>query len=191
MKANDIRTGYALNIDGQLWIVTSREHVKPGKGPAYVQVKIKSVATGNVQEKRLRTSEDVEQAILDRREMQYLYKDATGCVFMDNESFEQLTIPEDLLGDAMLYIKENNDIAVLMHGEKPVSIDLPAAVDLIVTETAPQPRGATATNQLKEAELETGLKTRVPPFIEIGELIRVSTEDGSYIGRAGSGGFSG
>jgi len=185
MKSNDLRPGMALNTDGQLFIVRKTDHVKPGKGPAYVQVKLKSVATGSVSEKRLRAGEEVNQVTLDRRDMEYLYADATGHVFMDQESFDQITIPGDLIEDQMVYIKPNTVISVQMFEGKPVSVDLPAAVDLLVTDTAPQVKGATATNQLKEAELETGLKTRVPPFIENGEMIRVNTEDGSYISRAG------
>jgi len=183
MKSNDIKPGMALNMDGQLFIVRNTEHVKPGKGPAYVQAKLKSVVSGAVSEKRLRASEEVDQVNLDRRDMEYLYTDQSGHVFMDQESFDQLTIPGDLIQDQMVYIKPNTVISVLMFEGKPVSIELPAAVDLQVTDTAPQVKGATATNQLKEAELETGLKTRVPPFIENGEMIRVNTEDASYISR--------
>jgi len=184
MKANDIKPGMALMLDNQLYVVTNAEHVKPGKGPAYVQTKLKSVATGNVSEKRLRSAEEVEQAMLDRRAMQYLYADGTGHVFMDNETFEQTNLNQDLLGDAMKFLKPNTDVTVLFHEARPVSLDLPAVVDLEVTDTAPQPKGATATNQLKEATLETGLDTRVPPFIEVGETVRISTVDGSYVSRA-------
>lgn len=184
MKANDIKPGVALNLDGSLFVVTNADHVKPGKGPAYVQVKIKSVATGAVTLKRLRSDEDYEQAVLDRRDMQYLYADATGHVFMDNETYEQITIGADLLEDALKYLKPNTDVTVLMYEGRPLSIDLPSTVELEVTDTTPQPRGATATNQLKEATMETGLTTRVPPFIEIGEILKISTLDGSYVSRA-------
>jgi elongation factor P len=184
VKANDIKPGIALKLDGQLFIVTAAEHVKPGKGPAYVQVKLKSVATGSISQKRLRTEEVYDEAVLDRREMQYLYADAAGQVFMDNETYDQITMPADLLGDAMQYLKPNTDVTVLMHEGRPLSIDLPTVVELEITETIPQPKGATATNQLKEATLETGLTTRVPPFIETGETVRISTLDGSYVSRA-------
>ncbi len=183
MKANDLKPGMAVNIDGQLFVLRKTEHVKPGKGPAYVQAKLKNVVSGSVSDKRLRASEEVNQVDLDRREMEYLYPDGVGYVFMDQETFDQVTLPTDLIGDDIVYVKANTVIVVLMHGGKPVSMELPAAVDLQVTETAPQVKGATATNQLKEAELETGLKTRVPPFIENGEMVRVSTLDGSYISR--------
>ncbi len=183
MKSNDLKPGMALDIDGQLWICTKTEHVKPGKGPAFVQAKLKNVQTGQNVEKRLRTSEDVNQVNLDRREMEYLYSDGSGAVFMDSESYEQATIPEDVLGDALLYIKPNTPVVGLVYQGNVVSIDLPAAVDLEVTDTPPGIKGATATNQLKEATLETGLKTRVPPFIANGQVVRVSTEDGSYLSR--------
>lgn len=184
MKANDIRPGVALNIEGNLLIVTNAEHVKPGKGPAYVQLKLKSVKTGSVSEKRLRAAEDVDSATLDRREMEYLYSDNAGHIFMDGETYEQHTLAADLIGDSMQYIKPNTVVNVLCYEGNPITMDLPNVVELEVTDTAPQVKGATATNQLKEAEMETGLKTRVPPFIENGEVLKISTEDGSYIGRA-------
>jgi len=183
VKASEIRNGMAVNMDGQLWLVIGQEHVKPGKGPAYNQVKLKSVATGANQEKRLRSSEEVEQAILDKREMEYLYSDNTGAVFMDSETFEQVTMPSDILGDALSYIKENTACTVLVHEGNPVSLDLPQVVDLVVSDTPPGIKDATKTNQLKEATLETGLKTRVPPFIKNGETVRVSTETGEYMSR--------
>lgn len=183
MKANDLRPGNAINLDGQLWIVVKTEHVKPGKGPAYVQAKIKNVVTGANLEKRLNSFDVVEDVNLDRREMEYLFTDSTGATFMDLEDFDQVVLNADLLGDAMLYLRPNSQIVVLFHGANPISIELPAAVDLVVTDTPPGIKGATATNQLKEAECETGLKTKVPPFITNGETIRVSTEDGSYQSR--------
>lgn len=184
MKASEVKPGVALLIDGNIVVVTNTEHVKPGKGPAYSQIKFKSISTGNVLEKRFRAVEDVEQAVLDRRSMQYLYTDSSGNVFMDNETYDQFSMPEDLIGDGMKYLKENTDVTVLVFEGNPVSLELPKTVELQVTETAPQPKGATATNQLKEATLETGLMTRVPPFIENGEVVRISTDDGSYLSRA-------
>lgn len=184
MKPTELKSGNAIVLDNDLWIVTRTEHVKPGKGPAYVQVKIKSVKVGNVLEKRLRTADDVEVAHLDRREMEYLYSDNTGHVFMDQQTYEQLTIQPDLVAEQMVYVKPNSQVFVLMYEGKPLSVDVPPTVDLQVTETTPQVKGATATNQLKEATLETGLKTRVPPFIETGEVVRINTADGSYLSRA-------
>ncbi len=183
MKANEVKPGHALSMDGNLYLVVATDHVKPGKGPAYVQCKLKSISTGSISEKRLRTADDVEQAILDRRVMQYLYSEPAGHVFMDNETFDQLTMPEELLGDAMKFLKPNTDVTVLVYKNNPITLELPNFVELAVAETTPQARGATATNQSKDATMETGLKTRVPPFIEIGEVLRISTEDGAYMSR--------
>mgnify|MGYP006292028105 CR=1 FL=1 len=184
VKSTELRPGMAVVMDGNLFIVTSFQHVTPGNLRAFVVVKLKNVASGLTSEKRLRAGEEIERVNLDRRSMEYLYAEPTGYVFMDQETFDQMTIDEAMVGELMVYVKPNTVINVLMHGQKPVSIELPGSVDLQITDTTPQVKGATATNQLKEAELETGLKTRVPPFIEVGETVRVSTEDGSYLGRA-------
>lgn len=184
MKSTELRPGMAVVIDGNLFIITQFTHVTPGNLRAFVSVKLRNVKTGANIEKRLRSGEDIEVTALDRREMQYLYTDNTGHVFMDNESFDQLAMPEELIGDAMLYVKPNTNVNVLMHETTPVTLELPGNVELEVTETSPQPKGSTATNQLKEATLETGLKTRVPQFIQIGEKVSISTTDGSYLGRA-------
>jgi len=183
VKSNDLKPGNAVRLDNQLYVVRSTEHVKPGKGPAYVQAKLKTVPGGSITDKRFRAAEEVEQVDLDRREMEYLYADASGYVFMDNETFEQVTLDGDLVADAMQYLKPNTNMNVLFYEGNPISYELPSVVDLQVTDTAPQPKGATATNQLKEAELETGLKTRVPPFIDVGETVRINTEDASYVSR--------
>ena len=184
-STSDFRNGLKIEYEGEPYIIVEFQHVKPGKGGAFVRTKLKNLITGRVIDPTFRSGDKVNKPDLDDRDMEYLYADATGHVFMDQESFDQLTIPGDLIEDQMVYIKPNTVISVQMFEGKPVSVDLPAAVDLLVTDTAPQVKGATATNQLKEAELETGLKTRVPPFIENGEMIRVNTEDGSYISRAG------
>ena len=184
MKSQDLRSGMAIQIDGQAWIVVSYEHVKPGKGPAYAQVKLKNAQTGSYIEKRLRSSETVDQVNIDRRDMEYLYSDNTGAVFMDNETYDQSAISQDVLGDAMQYLKPNTTVTGMIYKGNVISIDLPAVVELEITDTTPGIKGATATNQLKEATCETGLKTRVPPFITTGEVIRVSTESGEYLSRA-------
>lgn len=184
MKANDIKPGSALEIDGQVFLVTNTEHVKPGKGGAFVQAKLKSIKTGSVTEKRYRSSDNVDGVTLDRREMEYLYSDGSGAVFMDNESFEQVTIPEDVLGDSMLYIKPNDSLIGLHYKGNVLTVELASSVELEITDTPPGIKNATATNQLKEATCETGLKTRVPPFINNGDRVRISTADGSYLARA-------
>ncbi len=187
MKSQEIRSGMALNIDGDLWLVVKTEHVKPGKGPAYLQAKLKSLKSGNNVEKRFRSGEEVEQAVLDRRELEYLYSDGSGAVFMDNETYDQTTIAEDILGDALSYLKPNTSTVGLVYEGTVVSIELPASVELEITDTTPGIKGATATNQLKEATCETGLKTRVPPFIKIGEVVKISTDTGEYQGRVTGG----
>jgi elongation factor P len=184
VKSQDLRNGVAIEIDGGVWVVVSYDHVKPGKGPAYTQVKLKNIVTGQHKEQRLRSGEEVRETTLDRREMEYLYSEPMGGVFMEAETYEQMTIPNAVLGDAVYYLKPNTPVTVLCHEDKPVSIDLPASVELEVTDTPPSIKGATATNQPKEATCETGLKTRVPAFIKIGEVVRVSTETGEYLGRA-------
>ncbi|MEO0512087.1 MAG: elongation factor P [Planctomycetota bacterium] len=184
MKATELKPGVAINLDGKLYVVMKTEHTKPGKGPAYVQAKMRGVDGSGTAERRFGSSDNVDGATLDRRDMEYLYSDADGAVFMDQEDFDQRTIPEGILGDSLLYLRPNSVCTVLHHEGTPVSLELPAAVELEVTDTPPGIKGATVTNQLKEAELETGLKTKVPPFIVNGETIKVSTDDGAYISRA-------
>ena len=184
LKVNDLRPGTAVSMNGKLYVVMKTDHVKPGKGPAYVQAKMRAIDGSGTAEKRFNSSDSVEGANLDRREIEFLYADgAGGGTFMDTESFEQIEMGKDILGDALLYLAPNATCTVLVHDERPVLVELPAAVEVTVTDTPPGIKGATATNQLKEAECDTGLKTRVPPFITTGEKIKVSTEDGSYISR--------
>ena len=174
----------AIRLDGQVWQATHSEHVKPGKGPAYAQIKLKNLQTGTNVEKRFRSGEAVEQVNLDRRQIEYLYSDSSGAVFMDTETYDQSTIPEGVLGNALQFMKPNQQITGLMLGSTVLSIELPAAVDLQVTDTPPGIKHATATNQLKDATLETGLQSKVPAFINTGEVVRISTETGEYLSRA-------
>ena len=184
MKSQEVRNGMALEIDGQIWLVANTDHVKPGKGPAYTQLKLKNLKSGSHMDRRLRSGEDVDQAVLDRRVMEYLYSDGSGAIFMDTESFDQSTIASEILGNAMDYLKPNSALTVLVYEGNVVSIELPGTVELEITDTPPGIKDATKTNQLKEATCETGLKTRVPPFINQGEVVRISTETGEYTGRA-------
>ena len=184
MKSQELRPGMAIQMDGQVWLISSYDHVKPGKGPAYTQVKMKNLQTGSNQEKRFRNSEDVEQAVLDRRQMSYLYTDGTGAVFMDSQTYEQTTIGNDMIGEAKGYLVEDTTIQTLVYNGNVVSVELPAAVELKITDTPPGVKDATKTNQLKEAICETGLKVRVPAFINTDETIKVSTSTGEYLGRA-------
>jgi elongation factor P len=171
-------------MDGKLFVVMTAQHRTPGNLRAFMQVKIKDVKTGAQIEKRLSSGEEVEEVNLDRREMEYLYSDNTGAVFMDTVNYDQMTIDPDVLGEALLYLKPNTMCVGLITEGRCVSIELPKVVELQITETPPGIKGATATNQLKDAVCETGLKTRVPGFIAQGEVIRISTETGDYLSRA-------
>lgn len=184
MKSQDIRKGQAITIDGNVFVVTQADFRTPGNLRAFMQVKIKNVKTGVILEKRLNSGEEVAEVSLDRRDLEYLYSDNTGAVFMDINSYDQLNIDPAVLGDALLYIKPNTNVTGLIVEDKVVSIELPKVVELKITDTPPGIKGATATNQLKEATCETGLKTRVPGFIGTGEVIRISTESGDYLSRA-------
>ena len=189
IKATDVKRGQALMFDGKLHVVLDTDHVKPGKGPAYVQAKMKNVETGTIKTNRLNSSDRIEDVSIDRRPWQYLY-DAGGrgdgpFVFMDSETYDQVEIGDDLLPrDQSQWLKENTECTVLLFRGKPLGIELPTVVELEVTETAPQPKGATATNQLKEAILETGAKVRVPPFIENTQVVKINPSTGEYMGKA-------
>jgi elongation factor P len=174
----------AIKIDGVLYVITQFQHVTPGNLRAFIALKIKNVATGSIVDKRLRSGEDVEQVDLDKRQMEYLYKDSSGYVMMDTENYEQIALSEELIGEIMGFVKPNTTITVLLSEDRPVSIELPNVVELKIAECAPGIKGATVTNQLKDAVCETGLRIRVPPFIEVGEVVRISTADGSYNSRA-------
>jgi elongation factor P len=184
MRASDIRRGTAVIIDGKLYVVTNADHNTPGNLRAKVQFKLRDVTKGTIMDKRVGATDDIETTTLDSRQVEYLYSDNEGHVLMDLETYDQNTIPKQVFGDDIKFLKPNTQLTASFHDGKVVSYDLPKTVDLKVTDTQPGIKGATATNQMKDAELETGLKTRVPPFIEIGEVIRISTETGGYLSRA-------
>ncbi|MEM8739113.1 MAG: elongation factor P [Planctomycetota bacterium] len=183
MKANDIKPGQILNLDGTAYLVTKTETVKPGKGGAFVQTKLKSVKHGNVVEKRFRSVDEVDSTNLDRRDVEFLYQDGSGAIFMDNETYDQFTIPEDILGDTLLFTKPNETIKGLFLDGNCITVELPASVELEIKETEPGIKNATATNVMKEAICETGLKVRVPPFIKEGEVVKINTETRDYLSR--------
>ena len=189
IKATDVKRGQALIFDGQLNVVIGTEHVKPGKGPAYVQAKMKNVETGTIKVNRLNSSDKLEDVNIDRREMQYLY-DSSGqgngpFVFMDTESYDQIEIDSSAIpSDQSQWLKESLDVLVMMYDGRCLGVDLPPSVELEITDTIAQPKGATATNQLKEATVETGARVRVPPFIEVGQKVKINTENGDYMGKA-------
>jgi elongation factor P len=184
MRASDIKKGQAVIVDGKLYVVTNADHNTPGNLRAKVQFKLRDVAKGTIQDKRVGATDDIETATLDRRQVEYLYTDNDGHVLMDLETYDQNTIPKEVFGDDILYLKPNTQLMAMFHEGKVVSYELPGTVELKVTDTQPAIKGATATNQMKDAEMETGLKTRVPPFIEIGEVVRISTANKGYLSRA-------
>src|ERR1051325_4166064 len=169
MRASDIRRGQAVVMDGKLFVVTNADHNTPGNLRAKVQFKLRDVVKGTIQDKRVGATDDIETATLDRRTVEYLYSDNEGHVLMDLETYDQNTIPKEVFGDDILYLKPTTPLKAMFHEGKLVSYERPASVDRTVTETHPAIKGATATNQSKAATLETGLKTRVPGFILTGE----------------------
>jgi elongation factor P len=184
MRASEIRRGEAVVIEGKLFVVTGADHNTPGNLRAKVQFKLRDVSKGTIMDKRVGATDDIEVVNLDRRQVEYLYSDNEGHVLMDLETFDQTTISKEVFGDDALYLKPNTQMSALYHDGVLVSYELPKTVDLKVTDTQPAIKGATATNQQKDATLETGLNTRVPPFIEIGEVVRINTETGEYQSRA-------
>jgi len=184
MRASEIRKGTAVIIDGKLFVVTGADHNTPGNLRAKVQFKLRDVSKGTIQDKRVGATDDIETTALDSRNVEYLYSDNEGHVLMDLETYDQNTIPKEVFGDDILYLKPNTQLTAMFHDGKLVSYELPKVVDLEITDTPPVIKGATATNQLKDATLETGLKTRVPGFIVTGEKIRISTETGQYMSRS-------
>ncbi len=189
IKATELKRGQALIYDGNLQVIIDTEHVKPGKGPAYVQAKMKNVDTGTIKVNRFNSADKVEDVNIDKRTMQFLY-DSSGqgkgpWVFMDNESYDQVELDADVVLESQSqWLKDGLEVTVLVFDGKPLGVDLPAAVELSITETTDQPKAATATNQLKEATVETGARVRVPPFIEIGQVVKINTDTGEYLGKA-------
>jgi len=181
---NDLKNGMTLDIEGQLWTVVEFQHVKPGKGPAFVRTKLKQVMTGKVVDKTYNAGVKVEIAILEKREMNFLYKEGDDFVFMDNKNFDQMTISAATVGEASNYMLENTEAIVAIHDDNPLYIELPASVELMVTYTEPGLQGDRSSGGTKPATVETGIEVQVPLFIKQEEKILVDTRDGSYQGRA-------
>lgn len=184
ISTNDFRTGLTIELDGDVYQVVDFQHVKPGKGAAFVRSKLKNVRTGAVIEKTFNAGEKVPPAHVDRREMQYLYNDGDNYNFMDMETFDQISLTKAQLGDAIKYLKENMTIAVLMYQGQSIGVDLPNFVELTVVETAPGIKGDTASGGSKPATLETGAVVQVPFFINVGDVLQIDTRTGNYIKRA-------
>ncbi len=181
---NDLKNGMTLDLDGSLWTVVEFQHVKPGKGPAFVRTKMKQVLTGKVVEKTFNAGVKVEVAVVEKRDMQYLYKDGADYVFMDTNSYDQITISGATVGDVANYMLENAEVIVAMHEGNPLYVELPASVALEITYTEPGIQGDRSSGGTKPATLETGIDIQVPLFIKQGEKVLVDTRDGSYLGRA-------
>ena len=181
---NDLKNGLVLNLDGELWSVVEFQHVKPGKGGAFVRTKLKNVLSGKVVDRTFNAGVRVEQASVDRREMQYLYREGDDFVFMDTETYDQPHIPSSTLGDAASYLLEEQTAVVAFNEGVPLYVELPAAVELTVSQTDPGLQGDRSTGGTKPATLETGAQIQVPLFITTGEKVRVDTRTGQYLGRA-------
>lgn len=183
-STNDLKNGMCLDIEGTLWTVIEFQHVKPGKGPAFVRTKMRQVLTGKVVEKTFNAGVKIEIAILEKREMQFLYKEGEDFVFMDNKTYDQINISAGTVGDAANYMLENTEAIVAINENNPLYIELPASVELTVTYTEPGLQGDRSSGGTKPATVETGIQVQVPLFIKQDEKIMVDTRDGSYQGRA-------
>jgi elongation factor P len=181
---NDLKNGMVLDIEGQLWTVVEFQHVKPGKGPAFVRTKLKQVLTGKVVDRTFNAGVKVETAIVEKREMTFLYKEGDDFVFMDDVNYDQMTISQATVGDAADYMLENTSAIVAIHEGNPLFIDLPASVALKITYTEPGLQGDRSSGGTKPATVETGIQIQVPLFIKQDEVVLVDTRDGSYQGRA-------
>ena len=184
MTAGEFRSGVTFEMDGQVQQVIEFQHVKPGKGAAFVRVKMKNVVTGAVTETSFNPTAKFEEAFVERREMQYLYNEGDLYYFMDNETYEQIPISKDTLGDDFRFVKENENVKVLSYKGSVFAVEPPLFVELEITETEPGVKGNTATNVLKPATVETGAVVKVPIFIEQGERIQIDTRTGEYLGRS-------
>lgn len=184
ISSSDFRTGVTIEIDNDVWQIVDFQHVKPGKGAAFVRTKMKNVRTGAVVERTFNPGEKLPKAHIDRREMQFLYESDGEYNVMDNETFDQIALTAEQLGDATKFLKENMNIAIMFFQGIVIGVDLPTSVELEVVETDPGIRGDTATGGTKPAKLETGYVVKVPLFINIGDVLRIDTRTGDYIERA-------
>jgi elongation factor P len=180
---NDIKNGTVLNIDGQLWSVIEFQHVKPGKGGAFVRTKIRNVRTGKIVDKTFNAGLKIETATVDRRDYQYLYRDGTDFVFMDLTDYEQVTVPEAVVGDAANFLLENQQATLAIHEGEPLYIELPTSVTMDITYTEPGLQGDRSTGGTKPATIETGFEIQVPLFLETGTKVKIDTRTGEYLGR--------
>ena len=183
ISTNQFKNGMTIELGGTLFQIVEFQHVKPGKGGAFVRTKLRNFKTGGVVDKTFRAGEKVEQAMVNRRSMQYLYNDGSDYVFMDTETYEQISLPASFLQDETKFMKENMNVLIAMHEGQALGIELPTAVELEVTHTEPGVKGDTASGGTKPATLETGAVVQVPLFINVGDMIKVDTRTGDYITR--------
>lgn len=180
---NDIKNGTVLNLEGQLWSVIEFQHVKPGKGGAFVRTKMKNVRTGKIVDKTFNAGLKIETANVDRRDYQYLYRDGNDFVFMDLTDYDQITVPESVVGDAVNFMLENQQATIALHDGEPLYIELPASVTMDITYTEPGLQGDRSTGGTKPATIETGFEIQVPLFLETGTKVKIDTRTGEYLGR--------
>lgn len=183
ISTNDFRTGVVVQLDGDLYSVVQSQHVKRGRGSAYVRAKVRNLKTGAITERTFNAGERVPLIYLERKTMQYLYHQGGQYVVMDTETYEQLALGEDLLGDAVHFLRDNTDVTVVFYEDRPIAVELPNAVELAVVETAPSLKGDTVSGSSKPATLETGLSIQVPFFVNVGDRVRVDTRTGEYLER--------
>ncbi len=183
-SAGEFRNGMTLEIEGNVYQVLEFLHVKPGKGAAFVRTKLKNVIDGGVVERTFRPTETFDEAYIERKKMQYLYNDGDLYYFMDNETYDQIPVSKDTVGDSLKFVKENEEVTVVSYQNNPFSIEPPLTVELLITESEPGVKGNTATGATKPAILETGAQVMVPLFVEQGEVIKIDTRTGEYLSRA-------
>ena len=183
VSTNDIRPGQSILIDDSVYLILEYQHVKPGKGRAFVKTKLKNLSDSGVIDKTFRADENVEQAFIDKQSFQYLYKDGTNFIFMNKDSYEQISIPDSVIESKYLFMKENQEITIQMYNNTPIDILLPATVELVVTKAEPAVKGDTVTSSNKIVTCETGLEVSVPMFIQEKEVIKIDTKNSNYITR--------
>lgn len=184
IRAIELRRGMGVQYENEVWVVFSTTHVTKGKGRSYMQIELKNANTNQLIKQRFRVDEQLEEAFFERKKMEYLYADGAHLVFMDPQTYDQTELPKSLVGDNEVYLTPNLPVEVSLAEGQPVSVELPNTVELTVVDTPPQLKGATATNQLKDATCEGGAKIKVPPFVENGTVVKVDTRTGEYLGRA-------
>ncbi|AOA00343.1 MULTISPECIES: elongation factor P [Carnobacterium] len=184
ISVNDFKTGLTIEFDGGIWRVVEFQHVKPGKGAAFVRSKLKNLRTGAAQEKTFRAGEKVAKAQIDNRKMQYLYESGGAHVFMDSETYDQLELQEAQIEEELKYLKENMEVQIIMYGAETLGVELPNTVELRVAETDPGIRGDTSSGGTKPAKMETGVMINVPFFVNVDDVLIVNTQDNSYVSRA-------